>query len=348
MNEFTTSKLIFKYPYHNPLFKEYLMLQDWKFSDTVLITAYDLYKNDFLVQQLQRSGSTLKELIQENGFNKNVKIMADTGVFEMEARKMFLDIGVAPHMDLTPKEIFDAYDLIGADWFVSPDLIILPEDKDIEPKIKFTMDNLQAALDRFPKEKVVATIQGLDKPTIQMMVDNIKENNVDNAARGGLLPLAFHDLNRFKYVLQVSEYIIRAGKISYLHAFGLYGIFTLVNLFVQNSYDTVDTSSIYYKTATRKYLTDKGKYVYITKADFCDCFGCKIMQESKYFLDGGKFAVGLYYHNAHQLSTICNKIIEDPHYLSRGRIYKKKYKRPENYERIHSVSSLMEKIGDFG
>lgn len=79
--------LIYKYPFQNPIFNESKELLDWTFSKIILITAFDLLRNDGLVSFLQRSGSTLKEYIRDFGFNKDVKIMVDTGIFEVEAKK---------------------------------------------------------------------------------------------------------------------------------------------------------------------------------------------------------------------------------------------------------------------
>lgn len=36
------SKLIYKYPFSNPLFVGHELLLNWNLSETVLITAYDL------------------------------------------------------------------------------------------------------------------------------------------------------------------------------------------------------------------------------------------------------------------------------------------------------------------
>lgn len=80
------SKIIFKFPFQNPLFLEDDLMLDWIFSDTILVTAYDLLKNDTLLTRFQREGSTLREYFINKGFNKNIKIMADTCIFAYEFR----------------------------------------------------------------------------------------------------------------------------------------------------------------------------------------------------------------------------------------------------------------------
>ena len=79
------SNLVYKYSFSNPLFTQHDLMLHWSLSDTILITAYDLLKNDFLVNHLVRTGSTLKEYLHSIGFNPKIKILADSGIFEFEA-----------------------------------------------------------------------------------------------------------------------------------------------------------------------------------------------------------------------------------------------------------------------
>ena len=85
------SRVIFKFPFQNSLFLEYPLMLKWPFSDTILVTAYDLLKKDSMLSRMQREGSTLREYLTEKGFNTDIKIMADTGIFAFEFRKAKLD-----------------------------------------------------------------------------------------------------------------------------------------------------------------------------------------------------------------------------------------------------------------
>ena len=92
------SKLIYKFPFSNPLFLTYDILLNWKLSNTILVTSYDLIKDEQLMIYLTRKGITLNEYLKEKGFNKDVKIVCDTGIFEYEAKKAKLKIDM-PDLD---------------------------------------------------------------------------------------------------------------------------------------------------------------------------------------------------------------------------------------------------------
>lgn len=80
------------------------------------------------MDEIINSGNTLKEGLVELGFPKGNTLVADTGVFEMEAKKAGIarNLGIEVDIELMNNQIFEAYKLSGADYFVAPDEIILP------------------------------------------------------------------------------------------------------------------------------------------------------------------------------------------------------------------------------
>ncbi|MCE7737199.1 MAG: hypothetical protein GPJ54_20090 [Candidatus Heimdallarchaeota archaeon] len=313
-------QVIFKLPYFNPLFQETEILLDWQFSNTILVTAFDLFRNDGLVTKLQKTGSSLKDYLHDFGFNKKIKILADTGVFELEMRKARLskfDKYITKLDTLKTEEIFHAYNLIDPDFLVAPDEMILVNDttQDQELKKQIILDNLQKTLSEFPRTKVIATIQGLDQKVISEITDDIREEKITKVARGGLLPLRKHSRTQFSSILTLTEKIARKANMKHLHAFGLSNINVLRDYFVHNSYNSVDTSAVYYYTVDRKYLTKKNKFVQVRKANFdlCDCAGCEIMKDNLFFADRNtKFIIGLYSHNAHQTAKMAFALQNKP------------------------------------
>ena len=125
------SRLIPKFHFCSvPVFREEPLI-NWTYTDAVLFTAYDVYRShDFWLDQVVNSGATLKEALIGLGFPKTNSLVVDTGVFEMEAKKAGIsrDLGIQVDIELTNAQIFEAYELSGADYFVSPDEIILPRD----------------------------------------------------------------------------------------------------------------------------------------------------------------------------------------------------------------------------
>lgn len=67
----------------NPVFAEKLLIA-WDYTETILLTAYDLLKNDPLIYELHSNSVTLKEYLNNIGFPKTTKILADSGVFALE------------------------------------------------------------------------------------------------------------------------------------------------------------------------------------------------------------------------------------------------------------------------
>ena len=191
------SKLIFKYSFSNPLFLEHELLLNWSFSDTVLITAYDLLKNDFLVYHLSHTGSTLKEHLHTIGFNKNVKILADTGIFEFEPIKAHLDIAVyesVPH-EFSLQDIFFAYELIDPDYIISPDDIILQSDshQTAQNKVQSMINLFFSTLEVFgsSKQQIIPVIQGYDRDTVAPLLQRNSDEHITKIARGGLILSVF-------------------------------------------------------------------------------------------------------------------------------------------------------------
>ncbi|MCY3411818.1 MAG: hypothetical protein INQ03_09315 [Candidatus Heimdallarchaeota archaeon] len=305
-----SQKLVINFPYTNPIFLEDKRFLDWNFSPSILITAYSLLKQDYLVTQLQRSGGTLREWLVDQGFNPSIEIFADTGVFALEYQRS--QGHEVP--DLANSDIFLAYDLMDPDYLVAPDEIITLEHSEEESlaRILKTRENLYATVDRFPKHKIYATIQGLEYSHMQMLTDTIKELKLKNAARGGLLPLKRNNA-AFQRILTETEILARRVGVEHLHAFGLPGIRSLHDIFINNSYDSVDTTTIYYYTQDRKYINRRGQLVKVNTTVFdCDCQYCRGLRDSIDYPNSGYFMKNLFGHNATMMARFMSKIQSDP------------------------------------
>lgn len=302
------SRLIFKFLFNHPLFLEEEILSNWSYSETILVTAYDIYRDDLFCSYLQRTGMTLKEYLQNQGLPKNIKILADTGIFELESRKnrtLKRELPLEEIPNLTTNEIFQAYELIDPDLLISPDEIILVSDTDetINQKVDSMQANLRATLDRFDPSRVMATLQGTNKDTIDKVMQNIASTNIKKIARGGLIPL-FHDnyfdINSiFRKVIKYSYEVAKDYQVTHLHGFGLPRMQILKDYFCFTKFHTVDTSGIYFKTAKHRYLTKKGKYISVNRAFFenCMCTGCIGMEKMTHNSKSGSFMAFLYIHN---------------------------------------------------
>ena len=151
------------------LFREEPLI-NWTYTDAVLFTAYDIYRStDFWLDTTMNSGKTLKEGLTELGFPKRNSLVADTGVFEMEAKKAGIarNLGIDINIELSNAQIFEAYELSGADFFVAPDEIVLPQDEMdvVNSKTMNIKDNLLALLEVVPASKIIAVIQGHSEDT---------------------------------------------------------------------------------------------------------------------------------------------------------------------------------------
>lgn len=234
-------------------------------SDTVLITAYDLLKDDHLVTYLVRSGSTLKEYLWSKGFNKNIKILAYTGIFEFEARRAnmdFVTFDTTPH-EFTTEDIYFAYKLIDPDFLISPDEIILQTHSETEAHdiVSRMISLFQDTCDSFDKKKIIPVIQGFDEETITPLLEAYKSEHIESLARGGLIPLWRNSFNAFEDVVSLTRNLSIDYGIDNLHSFGLPSLMTIKSYFIDNSYTSLDTSIIYFRTAQREYLSGTNAYI---------------------------------------------------------------------------------------
>ena len=274
-------------------------LINWKYTQAVLFTAYDVYRsNDFWIDQTINSGKTLKEGLIELGFPKENTLVADTGVFEMEAKKAGIakDLGIEVDIELSNKQIFEAYRLSGADYFVAPDEIILPLDNKqaVNTKIAKIKENLLELLEIVSPSKVVAVVQGHKEDVITDLYDFYRDYNISCFAVGGVIPLYHHDKQKLEQVL---KFVRDLTKDHWLHIFGLPRM-ELLNYYLHKiGVDSVDTSALLYLTARRRYLIgSKSEQVRSVKFENCSCEGCSKMDPfpSPRSTD---FFVNLYIHN---------------------------------------------------
>ncbi|MHA1615612.1 MAG: hypothetical protein ACTSYJ_12265 [Candidatus Thorarchaeota archaeon] len=274
-------------------------LISWTYTDAVLFTAYDIYRStDFWLDEIINSGKTLKEGLVELGFPKGNSLVADTGVFEMEAKKAGIarNLGIEVDIELSNKQIFEAYELSGADYFVAPDEIILPQDSQTEiiTKVSRIKDNLLELLEVVPASKVIAVIQGHTEDVISDIYDFHREQGISCFAMGGVIPLYFHNKDLLDSVL---KYVRDLTKKHWLHIFGLPRVSLLQYYLHDIGIDSVDTSSLLYLTARRRYLVgSKGKQVREVDFKDCDCEGCKNL-DPKLSTRSPNFFVNLYIHN---------------------------------------------------
>jgi hypothetical protein len=293
------SKLIPKNHFVSMSFFREEPLIGWGFTDAVLFTAYDVYRSsNFWVDSVISSGLTLKEAMNDLGFPKSTAMMADTGVFEMEAKKAGIAkaLGVDVDIALTNEQIFEAYRMSGADLFVSPDEIIQPTDTAQEEtsKTNTIKENFRDLLEIVPASKVVAVIQGTNKSAINRLFDFYKSHNVRHFALGGLIPLWHHDKELFRRTVY---YVRRLTRGYWLHTFGLPRLKLLPFYLHEVGVDSVDTSILLYLSARRRYVVGFDAFpVRLVDFDSCDCLGCRVLSPElhprRY-----DFFVNLYIHN---------------------------------------------------
>ena len=274
-------------------------LISWTYTDSVLFTAYDIYRStDFWLDEIINSGKTLKEGLVELGFPKGNSLVADTGVFEMEAKKAGIarNLGIEVDIELSNKQIFEAYELSGADYFVAPDEIVLPQDKneDIVTKIANIKGNLLDLLEVVPASKVIAVIQGHTEERITDLFEFYRGHGISYYAMGGVIPLYFHSKELLDSVL---KYVRNLTKNHWLHIFGLPRISLLRYYLHEIGIDSVDTSSLLYLTARSRYLVGS-KGIQVREAVFkdCGCEGCNNI-DPKFSTRSSDFFVNLYIHN---------------------------------------------------
>jgi hypothetical protein len=274
-------------------------LINWTHTSAVLFTAYDIHRsNDFWIDSVIKSGKTLKEEMVNLGFPKNVAMVADTGIFEIEARKAGIskNLGINVEISLSNSQIIEAYELSGADYFVAPDEIILATDEKtrIREKISLMKDNLRDVLEIAEPEHIIAVIQGQDEKTMTDLFDFYRSHSIMHFAMGGLIPLWKYDKALFRRVLHDARELTRGF---WLHTFGLPVISLLPFYLHEVGMDSVDTSTLLYMTARRKYLVGLNpRPVRLAEFSLCDCPGCKVLTPD---LNprGHDFFIHLYIHN---------------------------------------------------
>ena len=280
------------------LFREEPLI-NWTFTDSVLFTAYDVFRSlDFWLDSVVRSGQTLKEALVDLGFPKSNSLVVDTGVFEMEAKKAGIsrNLGIDVDIELTNGQIFEAYELSGADFFVAPDEIILPLDSPniVSEKSETIKQNLLDLLEIVPASKIIAVIQGQQREVIEDFLDFYRENGIEYFAIGGVIPLYHHDKDLLQKHL---KYVRKATKKEWLHIFGLPRMSLLSYYLHEVQVDSVDTSTVTYLTARRKYLVGlKPEPVRLAKFEDCDCPGCRVLSKEM-STRSQLFFANLYIHN---------------------------------------------------
>ncbi len=293
------SRLIPKFHFCSvSLFREEPLI-NWTYTDSVLFTAYDVYRShDFWIDTVVNSGVTLKEALVDLGFPKSNSLVIDTGVFEMEAKKAGIsrDLGIDIDIELTNKQIFDAYEIAGADFFVSPDEIVLPQDsvEVVNRKTETIKQNLLDLLDIVPSSQIIAVVQGHKPETVDRLLDFYRDNDIGYFAVGGVIPLYHHDKDLLRKHL---NYVRNATLNEWLHIFGLPRM-SLLSYYLQDvKVDSVDTSALTYLTARRMYLVGlKPKPVRLANFHDCKCPGCNNLTRDM-SPRSIEFFVNLYIHN---------------------------------------------------
>ncbi|TFH05455.1 MAG: hypothetical protein E4H14_12715 [Candidatus Thorarchaeota archaeon] len=325
-----------------PLFRERPLI-NWTYTDAVLFTAYDVYRStDFWLDQIINSGKTLKEGLIELGFPKGNSLVADTGVFEMEAKKagISLSLGIEVDIELSNAQIFEAYELSGADYFVAPDEIVLPQDKkeDIVTKTTNIKENLLDLLEVVPTSKVIAVIQGHTEETISNLFDFYRGQGISCFAMGGVIPLYHHSKDLLDDVLR---YVRDITKEHWLHIFGLPRMSLLQYYLHDIGVDSVDTSALLYMTARRRYLIgSKGEQVRKAVFKDCNCEGCSNLEPMP-SPRSPDFFVNLYIHNI--LEAV--KLAEKPFVFS-SRQFESDTKEKIDSDTKHEESKLETPIHD--
>ncbi|MBS3794146.1 MAG: hypothetical protein KGY80_04575 [Candidatus Thorarchaeota archaeon] len=321
-------------------------LVNWEFTDSVLFTAYDFYRtSSFWIERVIRQGMTLKEALVDMGFPKENRLLADTGVFSIEARKAGIarELGIEPEIELRNEQIFHAYSVSGADLFVAPDEIVVPDDRKEEGKKKVSIikDNFLDLLEVVPPSKVLAVIQAPDKPTAAELFDFYKSHGVTTFAAGGLIPLWKSSAKKLRDML---KYIRKLTDGYWLHAFGLPRIRLLPYYIHIIGINSVDSSMLLYLSAKKRYI-DGLKVIPVRKADFStwQCPGCANMKE-KPVAYSYQFFINLYIHNIHAATNLTleaheksklDKYIDKVAEYRQKRQKKKETRQKEKYRKTH-------------
>jgi len=314
-------------------------LVSWNWTDAVLFTAYDVFRNrDFWIDSVINSGMTIKDSIVAKGFPRDVRIMVDTGIFEIEAKKAGIsqELGIDVDIQLSIEEVMWIYRLSGADYFVIPDEIILPSDsKEVAiTKIETMKTNLHTFLNEFPPEKLVAVLQGLNSEMITNLFDYYRENGITFFAAGGIIPLWKYNREKFEERL---FYLRELTKDYWLHIFGLPSLSLIPVYSRKYEANSIDTSLLIYLTAKRKYVVGNST-IQIRLANFseCPCEGCQKLRH----IPGSRstdFFVNLYIHNVIEANSICRGI---PTVVDDLRVMKDTFKQNFTESKKHNVEKI--------
>lgn len=281
------------------------------------------------------SGQTLKEALVELGFPKANSLVVDTGIFEMEAKKAGIarDLGIDIDIELNNAQIFEAYELSGADFFVAPDEIILPLDNQdtVKQKIKTIKNNLLELLDFVSGSKIIAVIQGHQEEVVDNLLEFYRENGISAFAVGGVIPLYHHD----KKLLQKHlTYVRRETRDEWLHIFGLPRMSLLSYYLHQVRVDSVDTSTLTYLTAKRRYLNGlRPEPVRYANFKECDCSGCSNLTKDM-STRSSQFFANLYIHNVVTASKESLKSSSVMESSSRREMKKPQSDQPKDYIKL--------------
>jgi len=208
-----------------------------------------------------------------------------------------------------------AYSVSGADKYISPDEIIMPENRvwAIKRKVNMIKENLISLLGAVPSSKVVGVIQGHEASVINEIVDFYKENQICTYAAGGLIPLWHADPSLLPVVLR---YMRKATKGRWIHAFGLPSM-KLLSLYLSDiGVNSVDTSALLYLTDRRLYMVGlEAKPVRI--ADFAKCSfeGCRDLSPDD-DTDSTHFFTCLYIHNVLEVSRFSEELAKKRGHVS--------------------------------
>lgn len=296
----------------NPLFFEPELIE-WDYTDTILVTAYDLLKNDSIVYFLQSRGYTLKEYIRELGFPKQTKIFADSGVFLLEWIKKAKSSSLQQSFStvkLRIEDIIDAYQLIDPDFLVPLDEIIFSYDSEsvVKQKVSTMKDNIVTTLEFFPTKKIVGVIQGVNEETIYSLVDFEKEQGIRTFARGGLIPLYYT-----KHYCEAIHITREATKGYKLHAFGITKIAQIDCYAKCIGMDSFDSTIVKPLTSSLYFLEEDLKKKPFNEESVINC-NCKYCSRIEEMLDRGishpnfYFLVNLYLHNITQVYNYSKKL----------------------------------------
>lgn len=297
----------------NPVFAEKPFIS-WDYTDTILLTAYDLLKNDPLIYELHSNSVTLREYLHDIGFPKTTKILADSGVFALEWIKRSKGKTFKQdysHVSLKADQILSTYTLIDPDFIVPLDEIILPKDTEdeVKEKIQKIKNNILAALERFPTSKIIGVIQGTKERTMDEIYDFERSQGITSFARGGLIPI-YRRNNLYCTVLRYTRQLTKGKK---LHAFGVVSLNQLMCYGKCANVDSFDSTIARYLTTEFYYITPKFHKIRFNDEiiQACDCPFCHKLQQmniKEMSFAGIELITNLYLHNTKMLNDFSKNV----------------------------------------